>query len=252
MTVPSTEPATVAPTGLRRHRRTARDGRMSVAGAAGGVGTTTVAAALGASDRGVYDGRSVDVLVCRATGDSLVRVGRAAHLVTGAAGRKPVIAVVAADVSGPSRPVSARLRLLEPHAAAVVVLPFVRRWRDLTAPLDEVRTLLVVPPDRVPRPLRRYAGALHDLRHALSGRRPTAHRPAPGSGCSRRVGRSPVRPAAARPGRRYAGGAAVDHAVSVRAGDACARRAGPPLRGASPRRPAPPPACRRDRRWRVR
>lgn len=167
------------PAGLRRHRRTAREGGVSVAGVAGGVGTTTVAVALGASDRGVFDGPPVGVLVCRATGDSLVRAGHAAHLVTVAAGRKPVIAVVAADTSGPSRPVRARLWLLQPHAAAVVLLPYVRRWRDLTAPLDEACTLLTVAPSQIPRPLRRYAAALHELRQSLAGCPPTAHRPAP-------------------------------------------------------------------------
>ncbi|MCX6462700.1 MAG: hypothetical protein NTW05_03755 [Pseudonocardiales bacterium] len=149
---------------------------------AGGVGTTTVAAALGAADRGVFVGRAVDVLVCRATGDSLVRAGHAAQLVARVGGRRPVLAVTAADSSGPSRPVTARLRLLEPHTTAVVVLPFVRRWRDLAAPLDEARALLAVPHTDLPRPLRRYAGAAQDLLAALSGHltsttRPTAGRP---------------------------------------------------------------------------
>jgi len=49
-------------------------------------------------------------------------------LVAQVTGRKPVLPVAAADASGPSRPVSARLRLLEPHAVAVVGLPFVRWW----------------------------------------------------------------------------------------------------------------------------
>ena len=154
-------------------RRTPRrDGRRSgplVAGVAGGVGTTMVATAIGAGDLGVFVGRGVDVLVCRATGDSLVRAGRAAQLLVGSTGRLPVIAVTAADASGPSRPVSARLRLLEPHAAAIVVLPFVRRWRDLAVPLDEVRGLLTTPRNEVPRVLRRYADAARQLRFELDG-----------------------------------------------------------------------------------
>ncbi len=52
----------------------------TVAGVAGGVGTTTIARALAGSDRGVFTGRPVDVLVCRATADSLVRAARAAYL----------------------------------------------------------------------------------------------------------------------------------------------------------------------------
>jgi hypothetical protein len=154
--------------------RAARRTRLSVAGVAGGVGATTVATAIGAADRGVYVGRAVDVLVCRATGDSLIRAGRAAQLVAAATGRKPVLAITAADASGPSRPVTARLRLLEPHVAAMIVLPFVRRWRELAVPIDEVRGLLVVPRTELPRSLRRYADAAHDLRAALNTRSPAA------------------------------------------------------------------------------
>lgn len=161
----------------RHESRAARRTRLSVAGVAGGVGATTVATAIGAIDRGVYVGRAVDVLVCRATGDSLIRAGRAAQLVAAATGRKPVLAITAADASGPSRPVAARLRLLEPHAAAVIVLPFVRRWRELAVPLDEVRGLLAVPRTELPRSLRRYADAVHNLRAALSARSPAAVRP---------------------------------------------------------------------------
>jgi hypothetical protein len=139
---------------------------LSVAGVAGGVGASTVATVLGAADRGVFVGRAVDVLVCRATGDSLIRAGRAAQLVAAAGGRGPVLAVTAADASGPSRPVTARLRLLEPHTAAVVVLPFVHRWRELAVPFG-----------RRPRPARR-----------------AAHRAAPRP--------APLRPRRARPAHR--------------------------------------------------
>jgi hypothetical protein len=128
----------------------------------------------------VFIGRAVDVLVCRATGDSLIRTGRAAQLVVAAGGRKPVLTVTAADASGPSRPMTARLRLLEPHAAAVVVLPFVRGWRELAAPLDEVQGLLAVPHSELPRSLRGYAGAAHNLRYLLHGRSPAVARPIPG------------------------------------------------------------------------
>jgi len=43
-------------------------------------------------------------LVCRATGDSLVRVARAAQLVVADRGPGQVLAITAADVSGPTRP----------------------------------------------------------------------------------------------------------------------------------------------------
>ncbi|MER7433667.1 hypothetical protein ACFU8R_28185 [Pseudonocardia alni] len=156
--------------------RSAARTRPTVAGVAGGVGTTTVAAALGGTDRGVFVGRAVDVLVCRATGDSLVRAGHAARLVAQATGRLPVLAVTAADAVGPSRPVTARLRLLEPNAASVVVLPFVRRWRELATPLDEARILRAIPRTDLPRSLRRYATAVDDILAGLSGRPTTALR----------------------------------------------------------------------------
>jgi hypothetical protein len=165
--------------------------RTSVAGVAGGVGTTTVATALGAADCGVFSrhrGRVIDVLVCLATGDSLVRAGRAAQQVAADGMPRPVVAVTRPDPQGPSRPVSARMQLLEPHAAAVVVLPFVRRWREVAEPQSELRGLLTRQPNALPRPLRRYAAALHGLRAALDapGRlhagptgQPTVARPAP-------------------------------------------------------------------------
>jgi hypothetical protein len=169
------------------HGWTARRARLSVAGVAGGVGTTTVATAIGAVDRGVFVARPADVLVCRATGDSLIRAGRAARLITEATGRRPVLTVTAADAAGPSRPTTARLRLLRPHLAAVIVLPFVRRWRELAVPLDEVRDLLTVPRNELPRQLRGYARAVDTLRAQLGDRSPT--------GRTGRAGRL-IRPAA--------------------------------------------------------
>jgi hypothetical protein len=149
--------------------------RVTVAGVAGGVGATTVARAIAGVDRGVFTGRPVDVLVCRATGDSLVRASRATHVLA-AAGHQPVVAVTAADASGPTRPVTARLRLLEPHTSAVVVLPFVRRWRELAVPLDDVRDLLTRPLTELPRQLRRYATAARELRAAVGAPLPASTR----------------------------------------------------------------------------
>lgn len=161
--------------------------RRAVAGVAGGVGTSTLAAAMGARDRGVFVGRAVDVLVCRATGDSLIRAGHAAQLITQTTGRKPIVAVTAADASGPSRPVTARLRLLEPHTSAVVVLPFIRRWRDVTAPLEEARALFAVPRTDLPRPLRRYAVAVQSLVAVLGGRAVATPTPPLGREMSRHI-----------------------------------------------------------------
>jgi hypothetical protein len=164
--------------------------RPVVAGVAGGVATSTVAVALGATDAGVFTGRPVDVLTCRATGDSLIRAARAARLITAGGRPAPVVAVTAADSSGPSRPVSARLRLLEPHTSGVIVLPYVRRWSSISTPLGEIAALTGRPRE-VPRPLRRYATAVRALHHAVRqlvgpaaaaparAAQPAAHRPLP-------------------------------------------------------------------------
>jgi hypothetical protein len=157
--------------GARRLRR------GLVAGVAGGVGTTTVATAIGGRDCGVFLGRPVDVLVCRATGDSLLKAARAAQLVVADGRHRPVLAVTPADASGLTRPVIARMRLLEPNTAAVIVLPFVRRWKELAVPLDEVRGLLSVPLTELPRPLRRYAARALELRMATGLPAPSARRP---------------------------------------------------------------------------
>ncbi|WP_219414173.1 hypothetical protein [Pseudonocardia nigra] len=87
-----------------------------------------------------------------------------------------MVAVTAADASWPSRPVTARLRLLEPHTSAVVVLPYVRRWRDMATPLDDLRDLLARPLTELPRQLRRYAATARELHTAL-GSPPVPPRP---------------------------------------------------------------------------
>jgi hypothetical protein len=145
-------------------------GRPFVAGVAGGVGTTTVARALDAFDKGVFTGRRpADVLVCRATGESLIRAARAAQLI-GRDYLAPVLAISTTDApSGPSWPTVARLRLVEPHTSAVIVLPYVRRWRDLAVPLDDVTGLLTRPPTELPSVLRAYALAARAVRAALDG-----------------------------------------------------------------------------------
>lgn len=168
-------------------------GNPLVAGVAGGVGTTTVATAIGGIDRGVFTGRPVDVLVCRPTADSLVRAARAAHLVT-TQGTRPVLAVSAIDGVGPSRPGTARLRLLEPHTAAVVVLPHVRRWREMVTPLDDLTGLLTRPLPELPRPLRHYASAVRDVHTALESALDHPHpppRPVSAVAPHRQVRRSP-------------------------------------------------------------
>lgn len=155
-------------------RRVHRSDGPTVAGVGGGVGTTTVAVALGGTDRGVFIGRAVDVLVCRTTADSVIRAGRAAQLI-GGVGRRPVLAVTAVDGARPTRALLARLRLLEPHAAAVVLLPHVGFWRASATPLDAVRQIFGRPMNEMPRAARGYARAIGELTAALhAGPRPTA------------------------------------------------------------------------------
>ena len=126
-----------------------------VAGVGGGVGTTTVAAALRAHDAGRIAGRMPDILVCRGTFDSL----RRAAAVLDDAGPEPV-PVVAVTLDGARMlrgPLRARLDLLEADAGALVLLPHVRRWGTLADPAE-----------RLPRPLRAYTAALRELVKAVA------------------------------------------------------------------------------------
>ncbi|MFC4945838.1 hypothetical protein [Pseudonocardia sp. GCM10023141] len=151
-----------APTTPRRTRR------PTIAGVAGGVGTTTVATAIGGIDNGVFTGGPADILVCRASGDSLIRAGKAAQLIAADRHPRPLLIVTATDKAGPCRPVATRLRLLEPHTRALLVAPYVRRWTQLSVPLDEVAGLLDRPLTELPRVLRRYALAMRELCAALT------------------------------------------------------------------------------------
>lgn len=151
---------------------------LQVAGVSGGVGTTTVATALGAADRGIFTGRRVDVLVCRSNAESLIRVARAAQLLR-IDNRNVILAVTSADQARPTRALMARVRLLEPNAAGVVLLPYVPRWRDLAAPLDTVRGLLSHRPAELPRALRGYAGAISELARLAGSPAALARHPVP-------------------------------------------------------------------------
>jgi hypothetical protein len=137
-----------------------------VAGVGGGVGTTTVAAALRAHDAGRIAGRLPDILVCRGTFDSL----RRAAAVLDDAGPEPVpVVAVTLDGARMLRGVlRARLDLLEADAGALVLLPHVRRWGTLADPLAETTRLLADPAERLPRPLRAYTAALRELVEAVA------------------------------------------------------------------------------------
>ncbi len=147
-------------------RPTSTSSRPSVAGVGGGVGASTVAVLLGTTDSGVFTGRPVDVLACHDTGESLGRAGHAAQLITADGHRPPVVAVTATS-AGASRLISARLDLLAPHTLRVIVLPYVRRWREITTPMTEVRRTAHDPGTTLPRALRRYGAAARDLQHAV-------------------------------------------------------------------------------------
>lgn len=156
-----------SPPGPSERRR-----RVSVAGVSGGVGTTTLATAIDGIDRGVFVGRPVDVLVCRGTAESLQRAGQAAQLQTDSTGRRPLLAVTATDPSGLSRGVAARLRLTSAYTSRVVTVPLVRRWRDSTTHLRDARSTLAGQPAELPRALRGFARAIHDIRQHLDVRAP--------------------------------------------------------------------------------
>jgi hypothetical protein len=136
-----------------------------VAGVGGGVGTTTVAVALRGHDAGRVAGTCPDILVCRATLDSLRRT---AVVLDGAGPEPPPVLAVTLAARVPRRPLRAQLDLLEADAAALVLLPNVPRWCALVDPLAEAAQLLVEPAAQLPRPLRAYAAALRDLVTAVA------------------------------------------------------------------------------------
>ena len=137
-----------------------------VAGAAGGVGASVVASALGAADVGLFQaGQPVHVLVCRLT---MASIGDAQRAIA-AAPSPPVLAVVAdiprAGLTGGMR---ARLRMSEPLVPATVVVPYVWGWRDLADPWTAAAAWQQDP--RPPRPLRAFVGAIQRLAAGESAR----------------------------------------------------------------------------------
>jgi hypothetical protein len=133
-----------------------------VCGVAGGVGVTTIATALHARDLGVYCGGPADVVVCRSTSSS---VG-AAHRVINAVPGAPVLVVVA---DGPLRtpaPVKARVRMVEPHLAALVWMPYVEQWRHTDDALKHAKAVSSHP-DGMPKWLQAWATALGQLGKAV-------------------------------------------------------------------------------------
>ena len=137
---------------------------VRVAGVSGGVGTTTVAAALGAADCGwVRGGWPVEVVVCANTA---VSTGRSHQAVAAVPGR-PVLVVVAMSTASTPKPARSRIELVRPHVAAVVEVPFVARWREVVDPYAEAMAVLSQPSAQLPKHLRGVARALRQAREQL-------------------------------------------------------------------------------------
>jgi hypothetical protein len=174
-----------------------------VAGVGGGVGTSTVAVALRGRDarRDARAGSRLpaDILVCRGTLESL---RRAAAVLDGAGpGPRPVLAVMLDGTRAPRRPLRARLDVLRPEVSAVVLLPAVRRWRDMADPFAEAAALLTQPVERLPRDLRAYARALRELATAVAASGRLQGPPAPHTPRAARQAATPgSRPATATTG----------------------------------------------------
>jgi hypothetical protein len=142
-----------------------------IAGVAGGVGTTTLSAALRGIDLGVYRaGDPVDVLVARAT---MVSLGAAQRALAATPGPPPLLAVVADQARG-GLPDNAghRLRMTEGRLSAIVHVPYVQGWRHLDNPyLSAYETLTGGLTQRLPgRAARGFAAAAREIAQAITPR----------------------------------------------------------------------------------
>lgn len=141
----------------------ARLSRPVISGVMGGVGTTIIATALGAYDDDLYVGGAADVLVCESTVASLT----VTHRCIGRAPYRPILVVVG-DVPDRSRlptlasPVKALLRMVEPHVAAMVAVPFVPQWRLRQDPCADAASVLRAG-STVPPWLSEFASAMREL-----------------------------------------------------------------------------------------
>lgn len=134
-----------------------------VAGVGGGVGTTTLTAAVWGADQGVYRGGRVDLLVARST---LMSLG-AAQLALAAAPDPPPLLAVVADQARGGVPTNAahRLRMTEPLTAGVFHVPFVEAWRDLEYPPQSAQLALSgrLAEQLRGRSAREFARVIHDI-----------------------------------------------------------------------------------------
>jgi hypothetical protein len=143
-----------------------------ICGVAGGVGVTTIAAALGARDAEVYLGDGADVLVCRRTAHSLALAARA---LPDSVLPCPVLAVVH-DRPSPVQRSASRLPITIHHylqlvraRTVVIEVPFVEEWLTCPAPEHEAATLRAGD-GRAPRHLRAFARSTAALAACLRSR----------------------------------------------------------------------------------
>lgn len=115
----------------------------SVSGVAGGVGTTTVASALGdqAHDLGTappqWQGTPL-LLVARGTAAGVRAAAEAVNALTSTPQSVRVVLAVVDDGPYPQpATVRSRLRALSPHLVGHVRLPYVEAWRYVDHPLAE-------------------------------------------------------------------------------------------------------------------
>lgn len=134
-----------------------------VAGVAGGVGTSTVATALGAIDCGVVRaGCPIDVIVCT---DTVVSTGRSHRAIAAVVGR-PLLLVVATGSGGTVKAAQSRLNMVRPHVSGVITVPYVARWRAVVDPYREAAGVLVTP-GPLAKHLRGFARAVGQARQEL-------------------------------------------------------------------------------------
>lgn len=205
-----------------------------VAGVGGGVGTSTMAAAVRGQDRGIYrPGDLVDVLVARA---SMVSLRAAQRALATCPEPRPVLVVVADQARGRLPDNAAhRLRMSEAYTAEIVHVPYVEAWRHLDQPIASAFHALTGGLTRqIPsRAARGFADTTDRLVRALTVRLdPAAPQPS-------------THGVAAGVAAGVAGGVADSVAAGVAAAAArtvTAGRGAPPVAGVGSHRPATPAA----------
>jgi len=108
-----------------------------VGGVGGGVGTSLIAALIGAQDMGVIDDQSpsVDVLVCRSVSSDLAAATRLAAVFL----PHPVVVINADCGERPPPAVRDRARMMQPNVPALLWFPWIGELRSLSTPIDAIR-----------------------------------------------------------------------------------------------------------------